>query len=87
MIVKMGFQNGKKYHYTLMLIAFVSTLLFIVFKAEVWFQAIPLVAFVPVLIHIKKVHKTIEPKRLDPELKKLALSTFLLAILFYIVLN
>jgi len=29
MIVKMGFQNGKKYHYALMLIAFVCMLLFI----------------------------------------------------------
>ncbi len=86
MIVKMGFQSGKKYHYTLMLVAFVSMLLFVVFNAQVWYQVIPLVAFIPVFIHIRKVSRTKEPVLLDPELKKLALSTFLLAILFYITL-
>lgn len=86
MIVKMGFQSGKKYHYMLMGTAFVSILLFIVFNANTWYQIIPLIAFIPVSIHVVKVYKTNEPKLLDPELKKLALSTFLLAILFYITL-
>lgn len=86
MIVKMGFQNGKKYHFTLIFVAFVSIVLFIVINARTWYQVIPLVAFVPVFVHIRKVYKTEEPRLLDPELKKLALSTFLLAILFYITL-
>lgn len=86
MIVKMGFNNGKKYHYLLMFLAFISISFFILFNAQSWYQIVPLVAFVPVLVHVIKVYKTEEPKLLDPELKKLALSTFLLAILFYITL-
>ena len=85
-IVKMGFQNGKKYHYMLILVAFAAMLLFIVFNAQTWYQVITLAAFIPMFIHINTVYKTEEPKLLDPELKKLALSTFLLAILFYITL-
>ena len=84
MIVKMGFENGKIYHYTLVAMAFVSMLFFIVFNFEVWYQFIPLLAFVPIGIHVLKVNKTEVPQRLDPELKKLALSTFLMSFLFYI---
>jgi len=84
MIVKMGFENGKTYHYTLVAIAFVSMLFFIVFNFEAWYQFIPLLAFVPIGIHVLKVIKTEVPQRLDPELKKLALSTFLMSFLFYI---
>jgi 1,4-dihydroxy-2-naphthoate octaprenyltransferase len=84
MIVKMGFENGKIYHYTLVAMAFVSMLFFIVFNFEVWYQFIPLLAFVPIGIHVLKVIKTEVPQRLDPELKKLALSTFLMSFLFYI---
>jgi len=86
MIVKMGFQNGKKYHYALMLIAFVCMLLFISLNTHSWYQFIPLMAFIPVLFHVKKVYEVKEPRLLDPELKKVALSTFLLALLFYITL-
>ncbi len=86
MIVKIGFQNGKKYHYVLMGIAFLAMLLFIIVNGQAWYQALPLLAFAPIFVHVKKVYQTEEPKLLDPELKKLALSTFLLAILFYITL-
>lgn len=86
MIVKMGFQNGKKYHYGLILVAFVAMLLFIAFNFQAWYHFIPLLAFIPVFVHIIKVYNTKQPKLLDPELKKLALSTFLLAVLFYITL-
>ncbi len=86
MIVKMGFHNGKKYHYALMSIAFVSIVLFVIFNAQVWYHYSSLLAFVPIGIHMRKVFKTEEPRLLDPELKKLALSTFLLAVLFYITL-
>ncbi len=87
MIVKMGFENGKKYHYALLAIAFLSMLSFIVFNFNVWYQFIPLLAFVPIAIHLRKVSKTIVPALLDPELKKLALSTFLMSLLFYITFN
>ena len=38
-------------------------------------------AYIPLIIHLVKVNKVTDPKLFDPELKKLALSTVLLAIL------
>lgn len=83
LVVKMGFEKGKTYHYILLITGFISMLVFTVYNYSEWKQLIPLVAFVPVAIHAVKVYRTEEPYLLDPELKKLALSTFLLAILFY----
>lgn len=86
-VVKMGFEKGKIYHYTLLVTSFVSMLVFILFNYTELYQLIPLIAFVPVAFHLRKVYRTKEPNLLDPELKKLALSTFLLAVLFYIAFN
>lgn len=44
---------------------------------------IPLLAYIPLLIHLSRVFRLNDPRRLDPELKIIALSTFLLALLFY----
>lgn len=87
MVVKMGIINGKIYHATLLLVAFISMFFFIYFNFETWYQFIPLLAFLPIVLHFVKVIKTEVPALLDPELKKLALSTFLLSILFYILFN
>ena len=40
-----------------------------------------LIAYFPIIAHLIRVAKNKDPKLLDPELKKLALSTFLLSIL------
>lgn len=87
LIVKMGFENGKNYHYILLLTGFISMLVFIMLNFESWHHFLPLAAFVPVFVHIRKVVNTQSPALLDPELKKLALSTFLMALLFYITFN
>ncbi len=86
-IVKIGYKYGKIYHYTLLGVAFISMFFFIVYNYEFWYQFLPLIAFVPITIHIFKVIKTEAPVLLDAELKKLALSTFLMSILFYITFN
>lgn len=44
---------------------------------------IPLLAYIPLLIHLSRVFRLNDPRRLDPELKIIALSTFLLSLLFY----
>ncbi|MFD0797408.1 1,4-dihydroxy-2-naphthoate octaprenyltransferase [Maribacter chungangensis] len=82
-VVKMGFAKGKLYHTLLLMLSFVCTGVFIVFTFDKYVQFICLVAYVPIFIHLRFVSKTGSPQLLDPELKKLALSTFLLAILFY----
>ena len=87
LVVKMGFGNGKKYHYALLLLSFISMLIFYLLTFQGYFKLIFLAAYIPIFIHLKKVYKTKLPVELDTELKKLALSTFLLSLLFYIAVN
>jgi 1,4-dihydroxy-2-naphthoate octaprenyltransferase len=84
MVVLMGFENGKKYHYTLLLISFLCTLCFIILNFNNWVAYLPLLAFVPIFVHLRKVYDTKDPVLFDPELRRLALSTFFLAILIFI---
>lgn len=84
LVVKMGFANGKRYHYVLLGAAFFCMFSFIMLTASSLIQYIPLLAFVPIAFHMIKVYRTKTPALFDPELKKLALSTFLLAVLMFI---
>lgn len=87
LIVKMGFENGKRYHFGLIFTALLCFLAYIIVIGFDWKQSFFMLAFVPFLIHLRTVMDTKEPVRLDPELKKVALSTFLLAVLFFISVN
>lgn len=84
LVVKLGAHKAKTYHYFLI----VAAMLLVVYYVAVQYQKpsdlMVVIAFVPMVFHIKKVVANKEPKLLDPELKKLALSTFLLALLFFI---
>jgi len=86
-IVKIGLSKGKVYHYTLIILAFISMLIFVGNHFYSWKSGICLIAFVPLFIHLRVVSKIENPRNFDPELKKVALSTFLLGLLFYIGYN
>ncbi len=86
-VVQMGYTNGIKYHTILMLVGLISILAFIILNFHCYVQLIPLVVFFPILLHLKRVYMAEKPYLLDPELKKLAVSVFLLALLFYISNN
>ena len=90
-VVKNGGAWAKKYHYFLIISAMILVLLFAIifdfslrdpnpetFNFDIY---IFLIAYIPLMLHLKRVAKNTNPQLLDPELKKLALSTFLLAIL------
>ncbi len=79
--VKLGQNKVKIYHTLLIGLAIVLSALFGVLYYTSPYNLIFVVAYIPLLIHIKKVNNTTDPKLLDPELKKLALTTVLLAIL------
>ncbi|ASV28814.1 1,4-dihydroxy-2-naphthoate octaprenyltransferase [Maribacter cobaltidurans] len=83
LVVKIGFLNGKLYHLVLLAVAFLSILMFMIITANNWKEYIGLLAFIPIIFHATKVKSIKNPAMLDPELKKLALSTFLMALLFY----
>lgn len=87
LVVQMGFKNGKKYHYILLLTSFLCMLLFAAIAFEDYLKWLFLVAYIPVFVHLITVYKTKLPVKLDTELKKLALSTFLLSLLFYVAVN
>jgi 1,4-dihydroxy-2-naphthoate octaprenyltransferase len=91
-VVKMGLAKAKMLHIAFVSIAFISTIsfFFVRYSDELWNRKIespsiiiflPLLAFIPLFIHLVKVKRTKSPALLDPELKKVALSTFLFAIL------
>lgn len=81
LVVKMGIENAKKYHYFLISGAMILVLLFAVISNFNFDQYLFLLAYLPLLKHIVTVYKNQNSKLLDPELKKVALSTFALSIL------
>ena len=84
LVVKMGLENAKKYHEFLILTPFVLMILFsLVIKLS--FYAMILVFFI-LAVHLKTIKKSNKYEDFDPELKKVALSTFALSILFWLTL-
>ncbi len=86
LVVKMGFQNGRYYHTFLIGLAFLALLIYDL-QFSAWYAYLNLVVFIPLGLHLVKVWGISDPAKLDPELKKLALGTFLLALLFYFLNN
>jgi len=80
-VVQKGGAWAKKYHYFLIISAMVMVVVFAVLSNFNFDQYLFLVAYFPLALHLLTVKKNKEPKLLDPELKKLALSTFLLSVL------
>ncbi len=85
LVVVLGTSKAKLYHYALLIIAMISAVTFTSLYYYSPKQFIYLIAFLPMLINIKTVYLNKEPKLLDSELKKVALSTFLFAVLFSLI--
>ena len=79
--VKLGLNKAKVYHYFLVGGALFTALTFFLLYYTNPFNALFLLAFIPILIHIKIVAKSNNPSTLDGQLKVLALSTFLFSLL------
>jgi len=82
LVVKIGEEFAKYYHYYLLIAAFLFAFLYTMINYNSPFQLIFILAFIPIFSHLKTVYSNTNPEQLDPELKKLALSTFLFAFLF-----
>ncbi|MCF4101238.1 1,4-dihydroxy-2-naphthoate octaprenyltransferase [Gillisia sp. M10.2A] len=81
-VVKLGPVRAKNYHYTLIIGAILFLLIYTVLTLESFNDFIYVLAFIPLLLHLKRVDQNKEPILLDPELKVLALTTFFISILF-----
>ncbi|WP_423998944.1 1,4-dihydroxy-2-naphthoate octaprenyltransferase [Maribacter sp. IgM3_T14_3] len=84
MVVKMGLLKAKRYHYTLLIISILCLFFFLFTTNASQLRYVCLIGYVPIVIHMRKVAATSNEAELDPELKKLALSTFFIALLFFI---
>ncbi|MBC7845017.1 MAG: 1,4-dihydroxy-2-naphthoate octaprenyltransferase [Flavobacterium sp.] len=80
-VVQIGGAKAKKYHYFLIVSAMVLVLFFAVLSEYRLDQYLFVLAYIPLTKHLITVYKNQEPRDLDSELKKLALSTFALSIL------
>jgi len=80
-VVKIGVKAAKRYHYCLLLFSFICTLSYVVLTFTKAVQFIFLLAYIPIVIHALVVYNNKEEFRLDSELKKVALSTFLFSVL------
>jgi len=84
LVVKIGFEKAKIYHSFLIITASICLL------ASIYFLQLPnltLLSFLPFILLYQNVvftWKNKTPKEFDPELKKIALSTFAIALLFAI---
>lgn len=83
LVVILGFKNAKVYHTLIIAGSFIGLLLFIGAK-QWWWSCIALLPYIVLLKHLLTVWMIQQPKDFDPEMKKVALSTFMIAILFLI---
>ena len=84
LVVRLGFERAKIYHYCIFAIAYLIFPLPVLFFGTTAFKFISILPIAIIhLIHINKVIKIVEPKDFDPELKKIALSAFLYSLLIW----
>lgn len=83
LVVKIGQKKAKIYHTFLILSAIASLLVYLLFfqKSTLFFSSLGLPILI-LLVHIRKVWNVQEDKAFDPFLKTVALTTFLISILF-----
>lgn len=85
LVVMMGLNLAKLYHALLILGGIIALAVFIAqLKNPLLFIA--LIPGVILLLHLRQVMATQDPKAFDPELKKVALSTFGIALLYFILI-
>jgi 1,4-dihydroxy-2-naphthoate octaprenyltransferase len=87
LVVKLGITKAKWYHFGLLTGALLSMSSYLILFATAWYQFICLAAFLPVAVHTARVAGIKEAVKFDPELKIVALSTFFLALFFYLGFN
>lgn len=83
LIVRMGFKMGKHYHALLIFSAFLLLTQFNIYNNYRFALMTFGLPFLILLLNVMKVYKTNNPKDLEPELKKIALTTFLISLIYF----
>ena len=82
LVVKIGTDNARKYHTTLIIAGFVCSLVFVVINFSSTMQLLFIVTIPLFRRHLATVRKITNPAEFDPLLKQLAIGTFIFSILF-----
>lgn len=85
-VVKLGFNKARMYHFYLIVLAVIALNSFALEKGFKWCQFAFVLGFIPLLKNLKVVNTVTNPRSLDPELKRLSLTTFLISLLVSIAL-
>lgn len=83
-VVKMGFDKARVYHFCLILGAIICFNTYAMGMLEKWYLYAYAIAFLPLLKNLKVVNTVSNPRDLDPELKRISLTTFFISLLFSI---
>lgn len=84
LVVKMGLKWAKNYHQIILAIGMICFMIFAILIGTSSLSI--LIINIPIILHMNKVNKSEKYEDFDPELKKVALSTFALSILFWLFL-
>jgi 1,4-dihydroxy-2-naphthoate octaprenyltransferase len=82
LVVKFGLKWAKQYQHFLIIVPFLCLFVFSIgVKTQIFLS---IIVFIFLLKHLEKVRKSTTSEEFDPELKKVALGTFVLSILIWI---
>ncbi|MFC0604404.1 1,4-dihydroxy-2-naphthoate octaprenyltransferase [Winogradskyella pulchriflava] len=79
--VKLGIKRAKQYHYFLIIGAMLITVVFSILYYVEPYNFMYLLAFIPLIKHVKKIQAANSPDDFDSQLKVLSLSTFVFVLL------
>jgi 1,4-dihydroxy-2-naphthoate octaprenyltransferase len=82
MVVLLGFDKAKLYHWVLISIALATTV-YTSLLIPSPLSLLAVFAAIPLMIHVKKVLVNTIPRQLDSELKKVALTCFAVSLIFF----
>jgi 1,4-dihydroxy-2-naphthoate polyprenyltransferase len=82
MVVKMGIQKAKWYHFSLLLGSVITGLSYMLINYHSPFQMLFLITIPMLWINVSVVFKNTVPEELDPYLKKLAITSLLFSLAF-----
>jgi len=80
--VKLGKEKAKFYHYFLIHTGWLLSMIFLYNHFHSWWNLLALISFPLFMMHTKRIKKAENMSSIDPELKKLSLSTLLYALTF-----
>lgn len=81
-VVRMGSAKSRLYHTSLIILGWLSAIMFVAFRFQSIYQVLFLLAIPLFIRDLVKINQIQEPRQLDPFLKKLSVATLLFTLLF-----